>query len=134
MVSISNAPGEHHAQALAMQASGGAITLDSQAFASANLGSRQSTYLGMNEMQQASQAMRAQISLTFREECTTFSLRFKLIIATATPKVDTDLPPLPAQMWLVAADDDRGARVGFKGIAKVPVASPCDHAVTEHLN
>ena len=118
-VSITNAPGERHAQALAMQSSGGAITLDSQAFASANLGSRQSTYLGMNEMQQASQAMRAQISLTFKEECTIFSLRFTLIVATAAPKLDINLPPLPAQMWLVGADDDRGARIGFKGIAKV---------------
>ena len=120
LICLRNNPGKFHDRALQLQSEQGQNFLFANSKQSyAEIGSKQSTFLGRHEMCEAAAVMEASIELLFvdgTDPHTTFTLTSPLVsaVAPATPNQEV----LPAEALLIAADDDLIARRGYKGLIK----------------
>ena len=125
-IHLRNNPGKFHGRALAHQAEQGRNFLfrDLELDVS-SIGSKQSTFLGRYEMCEAAAAMDASIDLFFvggEEPHTVFSLTTELRPCLEEPpssSADADLDVLHPGSLLVCADDDKIARMKYRGIIKL---------------
>ena len=120
VISVFNMPGTKNAELMILQHEKGHNFLLEEAEHTAayyQLGTNQSTYLGLGEVVQAASVLNASVSLVFADNKVKFRMELELLIATATSAVPA-LPPLPAGMQLICADDDPAPRAGYKGLIR----------------
>ena len=120
-ISVSNEPGAKHVESMALQHEKGPNFLFREVEHTAayyQLGTSQSTYLGIGEVQMAALVLNASVSLIFGDAKVTFQMEIEVVIATAIDNVTAALPPLPPGMQLICADDDPAPRAGYRGLIR----------------
>jgi len=122
---LHNEPGENHAKARILQAelqassSGQHDLLQSKLYAENQIGSSASTFLGLGEISQAAAIMGAAATLRYEEDRVVFKLETQLDSTSLVPAAtDIELPPLPKEVILICADDDKLPRAGYQGLRK----------------
>ncbi len=122
IVALENEAGERHSAALSMQEQHGRNALfqnDDSDLDLASVGSRQSTFLGRAEMLKAAEAAGGDttLSLVFEPATVHFSINTRLNVGSSPPETDAQRL-LPPSTFLICADDDKAARLAYKGLAK----------------
>jgi hypothetical protein len=126
LISVENEAGKNHAAALRMQEAHGtnAMLANKEGVDMKGMGSSQSTYLGMDEMQQAAAVMGAEASLVFYPQegltapHTVFSLTTELMPTTAPRAEEEEDPSLKEGVLLICVDDDKMPRKAYSGLCK----------------
>ena len=127
---IHNQPGARHDEALKIQDNYGesAVLRGPTVHAMSSVGSASSTFLGGGEMAAcaATANQDATVSLVFKPDGVTFTLRMKLVLGNASKTNVDDGPRLKDGAFLICADDDLALRMGYKGLSK-KLGVPLDH-------
>ena len=126
-MSLQNEAGKNHDSAIQMQSElGEDMLLSERSKASlCKIGNAMSTFLGMAEIQTASDAMSAIINLVFypvteaESGCVVFTVQIPLVVANALVVVDDNTPlQLRDGTFMICADDDKIARMMYKSLSK----------------